>query len=79
MFNRPRPWHTGSHQAVPRSTELADEAAGRRVMVPLRLLCSPLFGLYEAGVLLTALFGKKKPTADPGSAKDGVNRENTDE
>jgi sec-independent protein translocase protein TatC len=43
------------------------------------LLCFPLFGLYEAGVLLTALFGKKKPAADPDSAENEVNRENTDE
>jgi sec-independent protein translocase protein TatC len=42
------------------------------------LLCFPLFGLYEAGILLTALFGKKLPAADKASTADDADRKDSD-
>ncbi|MBE0586012.1 MAG: twin-arginine translocase subunit TatC [Desulfofustis sp.] len=42
------------------------------------LLCFPLFGLYEAGILLTALFGKKRPAADAESTSDDADQKDSD-
>jgi sec-independent protein translocase protein TatC len=42
------------------------------------LLCFPLFGLYEAGVLLTALFGKKRAAADAASPPSDTDQEKPD-
>jgi sec-independent protein translocase protein TatC len=34
------------------------------------LLCFPLFGLYEAGIFLTSIFGKKKKLKEAEDTSD---------